>query len=111
MKNFLFLLKTTRTTDSLRHGRMGEFLARWRRAFAACALLTLISPLLAQPGGGGGMGGDGIWRRDAVYGEIYSLDNCLGHQPHRRLLKNISTNKCFNWRAVRDARSPVWGLK
>jgi len=81
MNNFLFLLKTARTTDSLRHGRMGEFLARWRRAFAACALLTLISPLLAQPGGGGGMGGDGIWRRDAVYGEIYSLDNCLGHQP------------------------------
>ena len=27
-----------RTTDSLRPGRMGEFLARWCRACAACAL-------------------------------------------------------------------------
>jgi Protein of unknown function (DUF433) len=29
-----------RTTDSLRPGRMGEFLARWCRACAACALFT-----------------------------------------------------------------------
>jgi hypothetical protein len=29
----------TRTTDSLRPGRRGEFLARWCRACAACALL------------------------------------------------------------------------
>ena len=44
-------------------------------------LPILIASLHAQPGGGGGMGGDGIGRRDAVYGEIYSLDQCLGHQP------------------------------
>jgi hypothetical protein len=30
--------RNTRTTDSLRPGRMGEFLARWGRACAACAL-------------------------------------------------------------------------
>ena len=28
----------SRTTDSLRPGRVGEFLARWCRAEAACAL-------------------------------------------------------------------------
>lgn len=46
-------------------------------------LLALVFPLLAQPpgGGGGGVRGDGIWRRDAVFGEVYSLDTCLGHQP------------------------------
>ena len=35
------------------------------------------------PGGpGGGMqAGDGIWRRNAVYGEIQTLDTCFGHQP------------------------------
>ena len=45
-------------------------------------LLALVFPLFAQPpGGGGGVRGDGIWRRDAVFGEIYSLDTCLGHQP------------------------------
>src|SRR5260221_13151520 len=32
------LLRNSRTTDSLRPGRMGEFLARWRRACAACTL-------------------------------------------------------------------------
>lgn len=32
-------LSNTRTMDSLRPGLMGGFLARWRRACAACALL------------------------------------------------------------------------
>ena len=45
-------------------------------------ILALGLPVFAQPpGGGGGVRGDGIWRRDAVFGEIYSLDTCLGHQP------------------------------
>ena len=25
--------------------------------------------------------GDGIWRRNAYYGEIQTLDTCFGHQP------------------------------
>jgi len=33
------LLRNSRTTDALRHGGMGEFLALWCRAFAAFALL------------------------------------------------------------------------
>jgi len=33
------LLRNTRTTDTLRHGGMGELFARWRRACAACVLL------------------------------------------------------------------------
>ncbi len=35
----LIFLRNSRTTDSLRHGRMGEILALWCRAGAACALL------------------------------------------------------------------------
>ncbi|MFN0102271.1 MAG: alpha/beta fold hydrolase [Bryobacteraceae bacterium] len=38
-------LKNTRTTDTLRPGRMGEFLARWCRASAACALLASLAPV------------------------------------------------------------------
>lgn len=36
------------------------------------------------PGGGGGPGGggDGIWIRNAFYGEIQTFDTCMGHQPN-----------------------------
>jgi len=37
------------------------------------------------PGGGaggpGGGQGDGIWRRNAYYGELQTFDQCVGHQP------------------------------
>jgi len=37
------------------------------------------------PGGGGpggaGNSGDGIWRRNAYYGEFQTFDACVGHQP------------------------------
>ena len=46
-------------------------------------LLTIIFSLLctaawAQPPGGQG---DGIWVRNAYYGEAQTFDKCLGHQP------------------------------
>lgn len=47
-------------------------------------ILNAIPALYAQgpPGGGpGGVSGDGIWRRNAAYGEIRTFDSCLGHQP------------------------------
>lgn len=55
-----------------------------------CALMTaLIAATFAvaqpgpPPGGGpgGGNGGDGIWRRNAYYGELLTFDSCVGHQP------------------------------
>ena len=46
MKYLLSLFSTTRTTDSVRPGRMGEFLARWCRACASGALFTFA--LFAQ---------------------------------------------------------------
>lgn len=51
-------------------------------------LLALGLPILGQPpggpGGGPGQGasGDGIWRRNAYYGEFLTFDSCLGHQPN-----------------------------
>ncbi len=33
------------------------------------------------PGGPGGGSGDGIWRRNAYYGEFQTFDACIGHQP------------------------------
>lgn len=36
----------------------------------------------SPPGGAGGPGGgDGIWRRNAYYGELLTFDACVGHQP------------------------------
>src|SRR5438270_11149357 len=36
-----------------------------------------------QPGGGGpgGGSGDGIWSRNAAFGELETFDQCNGHQP------------------------------
>ena len=42
-------LKNTRTTDSLRPGKMGEFLAHSSRACAACALLATAVLLSCRP--------------------------------------------------------------
>ena len=48
--------------------------------------IFLTSTAVAQgpppPGGGpGGQSGDGIWRRNAFYGEFQTFDACHGHQP------------------------------
>ena len=51
------------------------------------AILFLLLPVLAMhaqgppPGGPGGASGDGIWRRNAAFGEAQTFDYCLGHQP------------------------------
>jgi len=46
-------------------------------------LFILTEAILAQgpPPGFGTMGGDGIWRRNAAFGEAQTFDYCLGHQP------------------------------
>lgn len=45
-------------------------------------LLTLMcGAAMAQPPGQGGASGDGIWRRNAAYGEAQTFDTCMGHQP------------------------------
>jgi uncharacterized protein (TIGR03437 family) len=49
--------------------------------------LAAASMIWAQPPGGGGPpggaggSGDGIWRRNAAFGEIQTFDSCEGHQP------------------------------
>src|SRR5215471_3475107 len=48
----------------------------WRLTIAA--LLGVAA--WAQPGPGGGMG-DGIWTRNAAFGELETFDLCNGHQP------------------------------
>jgi len=58
----------------------------WRLAVA----ILMGGLAWAQPGpGGGGPGGgpgggsqgDGIWRRNAYFGELLTFDACVGHQP------------------------------
>src|SRR5579863_3461575 len=53
----------------------------WRALFI---ILTTAVAVLGQggpPPGGPGGGGDGIWRRNAYYGELLTFDACVGHQP------------------------------
>ncbi len=46
------------------------------------ATLMLTAVACAQPpGGGGGGGGNGVWLRDAYFGEAQTFDACMGHQP------------------------------
>jgi uncharacterized protein (TIGR03437 family) len=44
--------------------------------------VATVTAALAQPPGGGGVSGDGIWRRNAYYGELLTFDDCEGHQPN-----------------------------
>jgi len=80
--------------------------SRGRSAILALAGLQMISA--QTPAAFPGVAGYTAWRPADDANKALAP---TGDPPHRRLLKNISTNKCFNWRAVRDARSPVWGLK
>jgi uncharacterized protein (TIGR03437 family) len=47
------------------------------------ALLLVLAAWVTtgQPPPPGGQQGDGIWRRNAFFGEIQTLDACEGHQP------------------------------
>ena len=49
-----------------------------KTALLVCFFLTCSIAALAQPPGGQG---DGIWLRNAYYGEAQTFDRCLGHQP------------------------------
>src|SRR5260370_23770880 len=40
-----------------------------------------VAVLLAQPPGGPMQTGDGIWLRNAYFGEQETFDSCFGHQP------------------------------
>jgi uncharacterized protein (TIGR03437 family) len=53
---------------------------RWCLLFGSLGLGLAQPPGGGPPGGGGGSG-DGIWRRNAYYGEILTFDSCVGHQP------------------------------
>jgi uncharacterized protein (TIGR03437 family) len=79
-------------------------------------LTTLLDsiPALAQPGGGpGGNSGDGIWRRNAYYGELLTFDACVGHQPGSGQYHYHANPLCLraqlndNLQTVRSSRNGV----
>src|SRR4051795_8928008 len=43
-------------------------------------ILALAAGAFAQPPGPGAAG-DGIWLRNAYFGEAQTFDSCVGHQP------------------------------
>jgi uncharacterized protein (TIGR03437 family) len=50
-----------------------------KQSFRFLILAGAAAVAWAQPPGGGQ--GDGIWRRNAYYGELLTFDSCVGHQP------------------------------
>lgn len=48
---------------------------------ALMGALAWAQPPGAPPGGPGGAAGDGIWTRNAAFGEAETFDLCNGHQP------------------------------
>jgi uncharacterized protein (TIGR03437 family) len=95
--------------------------------------LTLASTLIAQgpPAGGGpgGVAGDGIWRRNAAFGETQTFDSCQGHQPNNGayhyhinplclraqlkdnvvLIKNSRVGAIYNEKTSGFTHSPILG--
>lgn len=63
------------------------------------ALVSLAGAAWGQPPGGGGGGGgtlgDGIWRRNAAYGEGLTFDTCNGHQPGSGQYHYHATPRCL----------------
>lgn len=60
-----------------------------------CLLLSFA--LHAQPGPGGPpqQAGDGIWLRNALYGEAVTFDHCLAHQPQNGQYHNHVQPVCL----------------
>ncbi len=80
----------------------------------ALAAMGLAQPPGGGPPGGGGGGsslGDGIWRRNAAYGETLTFDSCIGHQPGNGQYHYHGTPRCLraelgdNITIVRTART------
>jgi uncharacterized protein (TIGR03437 family) len=63
---------------------------------ASSAILFLSIGLWGQPPGGGmGAAGDGIWLRDAFWGEGQTFDGCGGHQPGSGQYHHHATPICL----------------
>lgn len=84
-------------------------------AITILGLIGLATTACAQPGGGppGGGGGDGIWRRNAYYGELLTFDSCVGHQPGNGMYHYHANPLCLraelndNLVTVRSSRNGV----
>lgn len=69
--------------------------------------LAAATPVLAQPG----MQGDGIWLRNAYFGESQTFDSCAGHQPANGQYHHHANPLCLraqledNLELVRQART------
>jgi uncharacterized protein (TIGR03437 family) len=78
------------------------------------SIITLVAATAtAQPGPGPGGGGDGIWRRNAYYGELLTFDACVGHQPGNGMYHYHANPLCLraqlndNLQTVRSSRNGV----
>ena len=57
--------------------------------------LCVAMPCAAQPGGM--QSGDGVWLRDAYFGEVESFDSCLAHQPGQGMHHNHVQPVCLRF--------------
>jgi uncharacterized protein (TIGR03437 family) len=76
-------------------------------------ITTAVSAQIGPPPGGGpgGSSGDGIWRRNAYYGELLTFDSCVGHQPGNGMYHYHANPLCLraqlndNLETVRTSRN------
>lgn len=80
--------------------------AIWAAAFMAG--LAVAQPPGGPPGGGGpGGSGDGIWTRNAAYGEAETFDQCNGHQPQTGMYHHHINPVCLRAQ-LNDNLAPVY---
>ena len=75
------LAVNVRFTTGVDTGIMTRSIAVIVAVFVVSGVALAQGPGGGGPGGGGGASGDGIWRRNAYFGEFQTFDTCLGHQP------------------------------
>ncbi len=60
-------------------------------------LTSIVAIAFAQPPGGGAQQGDGIWLRNAYFGELVTFDPCLAHQPGNGQYHNHINPICLRY--------------
>jgi hypothetical protein len=73
-----------------------------------CVVIAAVAAAQPPPPGGGG--GNGVWVRDAFFGEAQTFDGCMGHQPQSGMYHHHANPVCLraqlddNLELVRSSR-------
>ncbi len=66
-----------------------------RMKIVQIAGMVLLAALQCEAQPPGGQTGDGVWLRDALFGEVETFDSCLAHQPGQGMYHNHVQPTCL----------------